>query len=828
MTKKNNRGGGEPLPQIDTAALLSRVDIVEIIDARVKLSKSGAEFEACCPFHNEATPSFKVSPSKQFYHCFGCGAHGDAISFLVEHDGLSFVDACRELGADVPEHLPSDSKREGRAPAQPTGTGETPAAGHGEAPPGATDTEAPAAEKKDVTDWKPVLPVPDEAPPRPVAHIKRGKPSRVWTYRDGAGRLLGYVARFEKSTGGKEVLPLTYCRHAVTGAFDWRWISFPEPRPLYGLERLAAMPDAFVIVVEGEKCVDALQAEIPDRVVVSWPGGGKAVAKADFSPLAGRNAAGWADCDAKRVRLSPAEAKLGIDALSKPLLPAEKQPGVMAMQEIGERVLSLGGRWWDMRIPAPGEQADGWDVADAIAEGLHGEAMAEYIRANLVERHLSPPAESTSTPKNAGADEEKKRPFVPGLIFKNGDLAVCMANVYQILAHRAEWRGVIAFDLFALRVVKRKPPPYEGGTIGDWSDIDDARSAMWLAREYGSMGFTPGSSMVSEAIQVIGRANEWHPVRDWLRSMTWDGVKRLSFWMEDFLGVERSEYSMLVAKWWLMGAVKRVLVPGCKFDYCLVLEGPQGKGKSTVLAIIGGEWYSDTDLDFTNKDSMVALGGKLVYELAELGALARSDERRQKSFLSRQVDEYRPHYGRSQIKAPRQLVFGGSTNEWEWNKDPTGGRRFWPIACDGELNLDGLREVRDQLFAEAYHYVLAGERYWPTAEEQKRLFDPEQLRVEQPDAIIDAIHDWVYAQVCDFSLAEAAFDGLKLDASKLTRDVQTRIGTALRKLGCERVEKRNGMTRFWYKPPTRNGAKSKAEQPAQPQKPGEEGVHVPF
>lgn len=118
MTEKKNNGRGSH-PKIDTAALLSRVDIVEVIGSRITLAKSGAEFEACCPFHNEKTPSFKVSPSKQFYNCFGCGANGDAIKFLQEHDGLTFLDACRALGADVPESnappAERQPKREGAA-----------------------------------------------------------------------------------------------------------------------------------------------------------------------------------------------------------------------------------------------------------------------------------------------------------------------------------------------------------------------------------------------------------------------------------------------------------------------------------------------------------------------------------------------------------------------------------------------------------------------------------------------------------------------------------------------------------------------------------------
>lgn len=792
MTEKNNKRG----PQIDTTALLDTVDIVEVIGKRIELKKSGVEYEACCPFHTEKTPSFKVNPAKRFYHCFGCGASGDAIKFVQEYDGVSFVDACRALGAVVDDVAPDQSVAEQKPR------------------PAKQKPEKPerAAEEKQKTEWRPILPVPEGVPDAPLAQRYRGKYSMRWEYRDAEGRLLGYTCRFEKTNGGKEILPLTWCQSAETGEFAWEWISFPEPRPLYGLDRLAAKPEAFVLVVEGEKCANAAQAELPEVVVVSWPGGGKAVGKADWAPLAGRKAGGWADCDAKRERLTPADREAGMIELSKPLLPEEKQPGVMAMAKIGEIALAQGGRWWDVKIPLPSEKPDGWDVADAIEEGLRGGDLAEHVRKNLVERKAPEPA---STPTDAGAGKEKKGPFIPGLIWGRDGLKNCLSNVYQILAHRPEWKGVVAYDEFSLCIVKRKPPPFADAAEGEWDSTDDSRTAMWLAQLNPDWTFTPSSDLVAEAVEVLGRANSFHPVCDYLRALKWDGTKRLNGWLAKHLGVQLTPYSARVAAWWVMGAVRRVLEPGCKFDYCLVLEGLQGKGKSTALAIMGGLWFGDTDLDLSHKDSMSALRGKWIYEIAELGALARSEEKKQKSFLSRTRDEYRPVYGRREIKAPRQVVFAGSTNEFEWNKDPTGGRRFWPVECMGEFDLAGLREVRDQLFAEALHRVEKDERCHPSPEEQKTMFDPEQIKVEQQDSLVDAVHDWVYARFADFSIYDVAAECLKLDASKLTRDLQTRLGIALRKLGCTRIEKRNGMIRYWYKPPIKNEASSTSGMPAQ-------------
>jgi putative DNA primase/helicase len=677
--------------------------------------------------------------------------------------------------------------------------------------------------------WSPVIPVPAEAIAPPVAHIKRGKPDQVWCYRSAEGLALGYIWRFTTSDGGKEVLPLTWCRHDETGKQDWRGLSFPDPRPLYGLDRLAAKPEATVLIVEGEKCADAAHEAFPDLAVATWPGGGKAVDKADWSPLAGRRVVIWPDCDAQT------------DKHTLAILPEEKQPGWRAARRVAEILHGHGCKIWLVRIPAPGEKPSGWDVADAVAEGQTGEALAAWVREQsrlYVAANDSPPdSKSISTAEDADAGGGRfASDWKDGLLYtQKGDLNACVLNVHDILLNTRSWEGVIAFDEFAQRMVKLKPPPYFGGKIGEWENEDDTRTAMWLSRHW---RFSPPTPMVAEAVETLSKSNTIHPVRDWLKSRpAHDGTMRAETWLSDYCGVKDSPYVRLVSKFFLVGMIARVMQPGVKFDYCLVLEGDQGKGKSTMVRVLGGEWHGDTDLDLSNKDSMSALRGKWVYEFAEMGAVTRSESTKQKSFLSRQFDEFRPVYGRREIRLARQVVFIGTTNEWEWNKDPTGGRRFWPVDCSGEFNLEGLRDAREQLFAEALMMFDRGDRFWPIASEQKALFDPEQLLREQQESLVDALHDWVWAQVADFSIADSVMEGLKLDASKLTRDLQTRVGMALRKLGCAKVEKRNGMVRYWYKPPVRNGATSMTPtspptspsaplSPSAPRPP--EGKHAPF
>lgn len=778
--------------------------------------RDGHEWKSVNPTRaDRSAGSFSVSLTTGAWGDFATDDRGgDLVSlyaylFTAGDQGL----AARELGERLGVYVPPASgaaKRERQS---------TPPAEH----------PAPEPDKPSKrTLWVPVTPVPADAEHPPKAHVVRGAPQAQWCYRDAAGQVLGYIYRFVTSDGGKEVLPLSWCRHEVTGKGAWRWISFATPRPLYGLDRLADRPEATVLVTEGEKCSDAAASELPDLVSVSWPGGSKAVDKADWLPLAGRKVMLWPDCDAQTHKHT------------QEVLPEWSQPGWMAANKIAGILTTLGCKVWTVRIPAPGERNGGWDVADAIAEGLTGEALASWVRERL--EPYDPPGEpapgkSAARKAGAGGGEEcggdvaddaaqARSNWQRTLLYtQKGDLATCLSNVHDILLNSSEWQGVLGFDEFAARTNKRLPAPYFGGEPGEWTAADDSRTAMWLTRKF---RFAPPTALVAEAVETLALAYTYHPVRLWLRGLPkWDGIDRLESWLMDYVGVRDSAYARLVGKWFFVGMIARVMRPGVKFDYCLVLEGAQGKRKSTVASTLGGEWFGDTDLDLQNKDAMSALRGKLIYEFPEMGSVTRVESSKQKSFLSRQFDEFRPVYGRREIKLSRQCVFVGTTNEWEWNKDPTGGRRFWPVEV-GEINIVALSAMREQLFAEALSRFEAGEKFWPDAEEQRTLFDPEQLAREQPESLIDALHDWVFCQVSDFSLADAVMNGLKLDASKLTRDLTTRVGVALRKLGCERVERRNGMIRFWYKPPTRNGATSKTESiaPAQLASSGER--HVPF
>lgn len=703
----------------------------------------------------------------------------------------------------------------------------------------------PAVKKRRAaSEWQPIHPVPDDAPPYRTqwAHYTRGVPPVHWEYRNQAGALLGLVVRFDASDGSKDVQPISYCQRG-DGRREWRYKAFAGPRPLYGLWRLPAGHAGQVIITEGEKKADRLHEALGGLVpVLSWPGGCNTPQLADWSPLRGCHAVLWPDADAQREKPTP-EKPVG------DLLPLAKQPGHAAMRRVQALLAELGVPAQVVDVGPPGSRPDGWDAADAIAEGWTRVQLWDFMQRHVPDappsaapapppaqpRPPAPPPAPPAAPAAAAAraggggggqppppddgvpDEDElgwRDEYIQGRT--RGSVRECVPNVMLVLHRHAQWRGVLGFDEFSNRVVKRKPAPYDPPDLvgDDWTGIDDTRAAAWIARRE---GWVPAANMVAEAVEEVARSNPFHPVLDWLRTLKHDGVPRLDHWLSDLLMVEDSAYVRRVSRYYLIGMCARVLRPGCKFDTCLVLEGPQGKGKSTALSVLGGAWYSDTELDLGHKDAMSSIHGKWLHEFGEMGSLARAESSRQKSFLSRQVDEFRPVYGRRNIRCPRQLAFAGSTNEWAWNKDPTGGRRFWPVEVTGQINVDGLRAIREQLFAEAFAAAQAGERYWPDPEEQRELFDPEQLSRETPDALLEMLSEWMGDPVMmtrgEFTLADAGIDGLKLDAKSLTRDIQTRIGNALRKLGCERVERRNAAVRFVYRRPTRKAASSQNPEP---------------
>jgi putative DNA primase/helicase len=362
-----------------------------------------------------------------------------------------------------------------------------------------------------------------------------------------------------------------------------------------------------------------------------------------------------------------------------------------------------------------------------------------------------------------------------------------LRNIFLILTRDERWDGVLAFDEFAHQVVKRKAPPFDGGEAGSWADIDDLRTILWLSQHY---RFNADKKLVMHAVVAAAEDGRFHPVREYFARLKWDGTPRVSSWLATYCGASENEYTQLAGTKFLIGAVARVQKPGCKMDNVLILEGAQGRWKSTALATLAGiEWFGDTPFAIGDKDSFLVTRGNLFYELQELDGFSRAESSRAKAYFSSRYDTFVPKYVAWAIKVPRQVVFAGTVNHGTYLRDTTGNRRYWPVKIE-RADIERLALDRDQLWAEAVHLFNAGARWWVT-EDERELFSLEQELRYVGDAYEDLIRDWAVGKD-EFTMAMVLGDCLHLEKSKWTRAEQTRVGEVLATLGY--VKKDRGST----------------------------------
>lgn len=289
-------------------------------------------------------------------------------------------------------------------------------------------------------------------------------------------------------------------------------------------------------------------------------------------------------------------------------------------------------------------------------------------------------------------------------------------NVLVILENDPWLKDKIALNEFTGRATLRGPVPWDKRDEDrPWSDADDAGLRHYMERAYGIDNVTK----VNDGLQLILGRRRFHPVRDYLQNLTWDGVERADTLLIDYLGAEDNEYTRAVTRKALVGAVARVHEPGCKWDYVIALTGPQGIGKSEIIARLGKQWHSDTLPELgKGKEVYEALQGVWIIELGELSATRRADIETIKHFLTKRVDRFRVAYGRHVQDFPRQMVVWATTNNDTFLKDMTGNRRWWPVPVSGRgrrgapWDLDA--DTIDQIWAEAVYRYRAGEpRFLP-------------------------------------------------------------------------------------------------------------------
>ena len=363
-----------------------------------------------------------------------------------------------------------------------------------------------------------------------------------------------------------------------------------------------------------------------------------------------------------------------------------------------------------------------------------------------------------------------------------------LKNEWNIL-HAISSSGVtLAYNEFAM--------DYHVGNLegyGPYLD-NDAQDELYLLlqREY---SFKPAWDDFRRVIRSAARRESYHPVRDYLSSLEWDGTDRIDEWLIGYAGAKDTAYHRAIGRIVLIAAVRRVRRPGAKFDEVVVLESREGMGKSTALRILAGDkWFSDSaPFNAEPRETIEQLRGRWIIECADLAGVRKAEVEHVKAFLSRSVDTARLAYERETTRFPRQCVFIGSTNDQHYLPSTTGNRRFWPvpITC---FDLEALARDRDQLWAEA--------AYWEAQNESIRL--PKELWAdaavqqkerEEIDSWDDVIADWLATQSRDSCnllnrnyrtrIIDVARGALGVEVSKLEARTEKRISKCLKRAGWE-------------------------------------------
>ena len=315
---------------------------------------------------------------------------------------------------------------------------------------------------------------------------------------------------------------------------------------------------------------------------------------------------------------------------------------------------------------------------------------------------------------------------------KQGKIVSTIENAVIILENDYRLKGKLKYNEFAARYeVHGKLPWRDGDKI--WDDADDAGLRYFLEKHYG----LSGSTKIADAVDVVMMKHRYHPVRDYLEGLSWDGELRIDTLLADYLGVaDNTTYVQAVTRKTLVAAVKRVYQPGCKFDYVLTLHGPQGIGKTSLLRKLGMTWMQENMPTMEGKEAMEQLRGFWLIELGELNAVRRSEQEAVKGFLTRQIDSYRVPYGKRLADFPRQCIFIANTNESNFLNDPTGGRRYWPVTVTGKPNKStgwqGLsQDTVDQIWAEAVYWYGKKEEVYLDTDELQREATKHQKRVRR-------------------------------------------------------------------------------------------------
>jgi len=361
-----------------------------------------------------------------------------------------------------------------------------------------------------------------------------------------------------------------------------------------------------------------------------------------------------------------------------------------------------------------------------------------------------------------------------------------LQNAIMYMMFHQDFKGCFAYDEFRQDTLLVKCPPWENESrfqVSSITDIHITQAAATLER----YGISCTIDKTSKAIDVVADENKFHSAREYFNILEWDGCLRLETFLKDYAGVteESEEYLAFVFQKWMTAAVKRIMEPGCKFDHVLILEGQkQGLYKSELLkslATFEGERYHTESVsmsDLANKDTVMKMQGNLIIELAELSGFNKKDDNAIKNWITQTIDEVRIPFARKTVCYPRQFVFAATTNNYDYLKDPTGNRRYWPVTIKKTIDLAEVEKIKSQLWAEAVYWYKDGLYIGPTPEEDD-LANYERGKRIQPDAWEDKILG-IINYLPEFFRVSDILEKMDLRTNEKNEGAQRRITTVLR------------------------------------------------
>lgn len=667
-----------------------------------------------------------------------------------------------------------------------------------------------AAKVHKIEDAKPVpmLPVPASATEPKFWHPNYGTATTRWEYLDREGRLLLYVVRFDPEGERKQVLPYSWCV-MPDNSQGWRWRGITRPRkvPLYGLDRLAANPEADAIVVEGEKATDAAARlfAASGAVPCSWLGGIENADRANITALAGRRVILWPDFDSQREKLTKEEEEQGVDPASKPFLPLHLQPGMRAMMAIAQNLKGVAREILLVGYAVGGEFAHGWDLADAEQDGWSTEQVAAYMAKNAGDPwHIAsdkPAPEPVAQPEQPANDNTPRLPMDasvnpfgwPHLTDKGQPLNTAENLEYML----GEYGITCRYNQISKDVEIGIP-----GT--SFSQDNRAAGSLATINSLCARNRMPKSD-VSEYITLIADANQYNPAAEWIESKPWDGKDRIVDLVAT-LDPADAELAHTLLRRWMIGAVGCVYEPaGQSMQGVLVLQGPQNSGKTTWFWSLANRdkrlAREGVSLNPSDRDSVK---GAISYWLVELGELdatfRKADVAALKQFLTKDQDELFLRYSRASSTFPRRTAFVGTVNPKHFLHDDTGNRRYWTIQHGEKLR--GMHDVdMQQAWAQAKALWVAGEQHRLAREEMDRLnaVNEEHQEPNTLEELVLARYDWqdIGGRTNKMAASEVLIAiGYDRPNNKQAKD----MGTVLRKLTGGEPVKSNGRQVFKMPP----------------------------